>query len=283
MRHWPLRSAKSWGGAVMVLWAAATAAHAALPPDVVASFGGVYAVDCANPVSPRLRVTADALAVEQGNQRLTGQQAQAAYSYFGKSPPPGYLVALLSEVRGKHSLLFVISQDRKGQYATVDGDAEVTRSLGKLAGRTLFRSCDASQNQRATSETAQAAAPPPRSGPVTAESATSPTELLRNRTFKAKYLQALGPKSQERWLARLEGPAPELKTKKVLGTDYTVIATCKPHDCADNNLLLLYSPSLEQLYGKVYELMGGTTWLGAPPPPVVAEIEKLWRAEWRSR
>lgn len=264
-------------------WLALIPARAALPPDVVTSYGGVYAVDCANPASPRLRVTAEALVVEQGNQRLTGQQAQAAYSYFGKSPPPGYLVALLSEVRGKHSLLFVMSRDRKGQFATVDGDAEVTRSLGKLAGHTLFRSCDAARNTRTVGESAQATAPQARSGPVTADAATSPTELLRDRTFKAAYLKALGAKGQERWLARLDGPSPELKTRKVLGTDYTVVATCKPHDCADNNLLLLYSPSLEQLYGKVYELKGGTTWLGAPPPPVAAEIEKLWRAEWRSR
>ena len=267
-----------------VLLGALMSARAALPPDVVAAYGGVYGVDCANPASPRLRVTAETLVVEQGDQRLTGQQAQAAYSYFGNAPPPGYRVALLSEVRGKHSLLFTISQDRNGQFATVDGDKEVIQSLGRLAVRTRFRSCDATRNARAAGESTQtAAASKARSGPLRAEAATSPPELLRDRTFKAAYLKALGAKGQERWLARLDGPAPELKTRRVLGTDYTVVATCKPHDCADNNLLLLYSPALEQVYGKVYELKAGTTWLGAPPPPMVAEIDRLWRAEWRAR
>ena len=258
-------------------------ARAALPPDVVASYGGVYAVNCADPASPRLRVTADALVVEQGNQRLTGQQAQAAYSYFGNSPPSGYQVALLSEVRGKLSLVFTILQDRRGQYATAEGDKEVHQMLGKLAARTKFRRCDAARNGGAPGEPTQPPAAVARSGPVSAEAATRAPELLRDRTFKAVYLKALGAKAQERWLARLDGPAPELKTRKILGTDYTVVATCKPHDCADNNLLLLYSPSLEQLYGKVYELRGGTTWLGAPPPPMAAEVDKLWRAEWRAR
>jgi hypothetical protein len=51
-------------------------------------YGGTYSADCSNPSATRLRVVADALMVEQGNKRLTGNNVQAAYSYFGQSSPP---------------------------------------------------------------------------------------------------------------------------------------------------------------------------------------------------
>ncbi|MDZ4145908.1 MAG: Ivy family c-type lysozyme inhibitor [Burkholderiales bacterium] len=260
----------------------APAARAALPADVVGQFGGIYATDCARPDAPRLRITADALTVEQGGRRLSGGQTQAAYAYFGNSPPPGYQVALLGEAPGKTSLVFIVSHDRTGQFINVEADRQVASLLGASA-TARFRSCDADHNARAAREYGQANAPKSPSGPIAAEAASSPPELLRNAELKALYLKALGPKAKERWLARLEGPAPALKKHKLQSVEYTVASACQPHDCGDNNLVLLYAPAQGQLYGKIYELNGGTTWLGDPPPVVKAEIEKLWRAEWRSR
>ena len=61
-----------------------------LDVDALKQYGGVYSSDCSSATAPRLRVVADALMVEQGTKRLTGRNVQAAYSYFGQSPPPNY-------------------------------------------------------------------------------------------------------------------------------------------------------------------------------------------------
>ena len=59
---------------VRLLLLCALASHAAgwarerLNADTLAQFGGTYSVACGNPSMARLRVTADALMVETGNQ-----------------------------------------------------------------------------------------------------------------------------------------------------------------------------------------------------------------------
>lgn len=269
-------------GWLVALALLAPAARAALPADVVRQFGGSYSTDCARPDAPRLRVTADALTMEQGVQRLSGGQALAAYAYFGNSPPPGYQVALLGEGPGKASVTFIVLHDPAGQYIQVEANQHAKSVLGPSAPA-KFRSCDADLNALAAREYTRAHAPKPPPGPISLEAASRPSELLRNAEFKALYLKTLGPRAKEPWLARLDGPAPELKTHKLQSVEYTVISACKPHDCGDNNLVLLYAPAQGQLFGKLYELDAGTTWLGDPPPVVKTEIEKVWRAEWRSR
>ena len=57
-------------------------------------------------------------------------------------------------------------------------------------------------------------------------------------------------------------------------------AICKPRDCGENNGVLLYDAAGGAVYGKVYQA-GRTTLLGDPPPPLAAELDKLWRQEWR--
>ncbi|MGZ9067364.1 MAG: hypothetical protein ACXW2I_18775 [Burkholderiales bacterium] len=38
----------------------------------------------------------------------------------------------------------------------------------------------------------------------------------------------------------------------------------------------------ERNYGKIYQ-RGKSSLIGAPPPAVAAELERLWKSEWRSR
>jgi hypothetical protein len=133
---------------VRLLLLCALASHAAgwarerLNADTLAQFGGTYSVACGNPSMARLRVTADALMVEMGNQRMTGSDPQAAYSYFGQSPPKDFQVALLSQVRGMSELMFMVFRDRVGNYVELDGAANVRAALGpSLTGR-RYRQCD---------------------------------------------------------------------------------------------------------------------------------------------
>jgi len=46
--------------------------------------------------------------------------------------------------------------------------------------------------------------------------------------------------------------------------------------------VLLYLGEKGILYGTIYE-QGKTTLLGDPPPPIAAELAKLWRKEWRQQ
>jgi hypothetical protein len=105
-------------------------------------------------------------------------------------------------------------------------------------------------------------------------------DLLKDPKFKTVYLGALGPRAKEKWLATMTNSA--LVTKvAVAGDAYQMATPCKPHDCGDNNLLLLYSPA-KGVYGKLYE-KGRTTLLGAPGPVMTAELERLWKKEFRQQ
>ena len=106
--------------------------------------------------------------------------------------------------------------------------------------------------------------------------------LLYNQKAKATYYKALGPLSKEEWLAKLDGPSPQNRRVKVAGADYFLLAACKNHDCENNSTVLLYSQAQDVVYGKVYQ-RGKSSLIGAPPPAVASELERLWKTEFRSR
>jgi inhibitor of lysozyme (Ivy) len=236
-------------------------------------YGGNYSSDCSNSAAPRLRVVADALMVEQGTKRLTGGNVKAAYSYFGQSPPPDYQVVLLSEVRGGSQLMFIVFRDKSGQYITLDGDPKVKAALGKALLERKYRGCDATSKETTTSAAASAVHSKPMVGP---------TELLTDPKFKSAYYKALGPKVKENWLAQLDGPSPPIKKINVAGTEYIFASACKNHDCGDNNTVLLYSAAQGVVYGKIVQQRRATL-IGAPPPAVASELDRLWVAEWRQK
>jgi hypothetical protein len=80
--------------ASVVACCAPLVAHAGLDPDAMREYGGRYAVDCADPSKPRVVVTANTFAVEQGTQRMSGGALQASVSAFGQSPPDGFAGAV---------------------------------------------------------------------------------------------------------------------------------------------------------------------------------------------
>jgi hypothetical protein len=114
-----------------------------------------------------------------------------------------------------------------------------------------------------------------------AETMTTTHDLLKDPKFKAAYLASLGPKAKESWLARMSNSG-LVRTVSVAGEDYQMATPCKPHDCADNNLLLLYSPARGVVYGKLYE-SGRSTPIGQPSPAMNAELDKFWNKEFRQK
>lgn len=270
-----------WGLAAGA-WAVAAAAAQAqgLQPDVLKGFGGRYAVDCAKPDAPRVVVEARQMLVEQGNQRITVGNLDAAFSYFGNNPPPSFRVALFGQVQGRHDLTALVHADGKGQYLQLDGDRTVMSNLGAL-GKAQFRHCNAAANQQALADQkadkdAQAAA----RAPVAPGTAKHPSELIRDPVFKPVYLKALGPLGRTPWLAQMNGPAPDLSRQTIGGVSYTVAAICKPHDCGDNSAVVLYDAAQGRVYGLVNQRNKQQTF-GAPPGAMLAELQAVWRREWR--
>lgn len=205
-----------------------------LDADSLRAYGGTYMSDCSNNASPKVTVFADTLVVLQDNKRLAGTNLQAQYSYFGRSEPPGYLVALVSEVRSEQ-LLAIVYRDKSGQYLTLDGDQKVSANLGKTVLGYKYRLCDSTK----------AAPPPPPPAPSVAtqsgEAISNPWDLLNDPVFKSAYYKALGANVNDPWLAKLDGPATLTRKINVAGHEYVLAVSCKDHDCGDNNGVFLHS------------------------------------------
>lgn len=252
-----------------------------LRPDVLANYGGRYALDCAKHDSPRVVVLERQMRVEQGKQALNVGNLDAAFSFFGNNPPPEFRVALMGRLPGRQEVLAIVNADGRGQYLTFDGDPTVKASLGNDMASARFRHCNEAANRQAVADQqaakqAEAAA----RAPVKPGSATHPSELIRDPLFKPAYLRALGPLAGTPWLAEMHGPAPDLRRQRIGGVDYTVAAYCMPHDCGDNNAVLLYDAAQGRVYGLVHQ-RGKTQSFGAPPGPMLIDLNQIWRREWR--
>ena len=247
--------------------------------DNQAEFGGVYSTDCANPGAPRLRATDRALIVEVGNQRMTGGNVQISASFFGPQElPPGEMrLALLSEVRGGAQLIFVLRRDAGGQSIRLDGEPKVLAALGRGLAAQTFRDCDAARSDRVAAKM-RAEAAQARGERSAARHAARQPDALR---FKSALRQALGPKVNETWLQPMLGlPGPETPSVRIGGRIYQELNACKPHDCGDNNVTVLYEPAAGAVYGKAL-LRAVPSYFGAPPPALAVEIDRRWRAQWR--
>ena len=251
------------------------AALGMLETESIKLYGGTYSTECGNPTAPRVRV-AEKLTIEQGNKRMVGNNLMAAASYLGPEPPPDYQMALLSEVRRDARLIFLISRDKRGLYVELMGeDPKVEAALIAMLGRTQYkaqyRDCDVTDRV-------------PLTKPVQAPSAKPTTiaswDYLHDRPFQALYRKALGPKASISWIAKLDGPSSGTKVVSAAGADYRLLAVCKPHDCGDNNLVILYSTTDKTVFGKIFE-RDRSTLIGNPSPALATELERLWKAEWR--
>lgn len=250
--------------AAAALLALSTPATAQPNHKLMQALGGVYAPDCGNYLLPQLKFLGDTLVVQdQGKALLTGRKVRPAPA--GAYGPAGFVAALTSEVATGEMMDFVFTRDASGLYVTVAGSPRVMQTLPAPLNGTRIRHCDPNRNA------APGAAPSPQ---------LNPWDLLQDAAFKRAYLHALGPLAREPWLAKLSGPAAPVRTVRVAGVDYQLAAVCKPHDCYDHNIVLLWAPGVRGIYGHVVQ-GARVTPIGAPPPPIAAALERLWTAEYR--
>jgi hypothetical protein len=245
---------------------------------------GVLAPDCSNYMLPQLKNLGDSLVVQDGGKAvLTGRNVKHAPKYFGATPPPEFETAFTSEVAGGEALVFVYYRNASGLFVAVEGGPKVMAALPAAFKGTRSRHCDPNRNAvpGAGVPDAQAKADPTKFKGYKLTELTA-AGLLYNEKAKATYYKALGPLSKEPWLAKLDGPSSENMAVKVAGADYVLVSTCKNRDCFDNSVVLLYSGPQDVVYGKVYQ-KGKSTLIGAPPPAVAAELETIWKKQFRSQ
>jgi len=251
-------------------------------------YGGVLAPNCSNYLLPQLKYLGDSLVVQDdGKAVLTGLNVKAAPRYFGVTPPPEFETALTSQVAGGEALVFVFYRNASGLFAAVEGGPKVMAALPAAFKGKRARHCDPNRNAApgATAAAAGAAASAGTGNSAKIFKGYALTELsaaglLYNGRAKEIYYKALGPLVKESWLAKLDGPSSEGQAMKVANDDYVMLYTCKNHDCYDNNVVLLWSGIQNVVYGKVYQ-NGKSTLIGNPSPAVAAELEKLWKKQFR--
>lgn len=269
-------------GAACLAACAVAAAQGVSDADSLRLFAGSYATDCAAAGNgagvPRLRVTNDALTIDQGTQRMTGRGVQAATSHFGAQPLAGFKVALLSQVKGGPELRFHVYADKAGMYVMLDGDATVKAALGDALTKPKYRRCDPPSPAEAAAFAPPAPARPP-IGTIKAGTVPDLATLTEDPSFKRAYLHALGQRVVERWLTSFDGPAEPPHLQTVLGTRYVVAAFCKAHDCTENNAVVIYAVEKQQLFG-LLQKRGRKTLLGAPAADMAAELERIWAKEY---
>ncbi|MDP1693361.1 MAG: Ivy family c-type lysozyme inhibitor [Burkholderiaceae bacterium] len=257
--------------ACLSLAAAAAAATARLDDAALTAYGGEFAVDCADPRQPRLRVTAEALIVEHGGGRSTAAPVQAMPGFYGSHPPPGYLVALSAPLSQRGELLLVLFRDARGRYLRIDGDEKVRAALGRRFADAPYRDCEAASAAR----DGRAWAAEQRD--VAAAQAASP---LRDARFRAAFERALGARAGEPWIQVMVGQTTTPEMATLAGARYALYSVCKPHDCGDHQLLLLFSSERGEAFGRLRENGRSPRWLGNPPAALQPEIDRLFRQQW---
>lgn len=243
-------------------------AHAKLDPATEGRYGGVYSNACADAGALRVRFFGDFMAVERAGKAVNANRVRASNVPGSGSASPDFKAMIRGEVAGGDGLVFALHHNAEGLFAVIQGGEKSLAALGPGVQGQRLRHCDPNRN--------------PLPGAAPAASPGSPPDLLKDARFRATWTKAIGPLSRERWIARLDGPAPALRKATVAGTPYTVGASCKPHDCGDNNLVLLHDEAGGGVLGLVHQA-GRETLLGAPSPEMAQELRKLWRQEWRQQ
>lgn len=100
-------------------------------------------------------------------------------------------------------------------------------------------------------------------------------DLMKQDAYAAAWKGMLAGETVPEWVESygktLDGPAMPALTVAVSDESYKLGFTCKPNDCGDNQLFVLFAPGAKQAWGL---LITGDKhrWLGSPDPTIRAAI-----------
>ncbi len=81
-----------------------------------------------------------------------------------------------------------------------------------------------------------------------------PWVIEKHKELKELYLKSIGELKNLYWIRNLDVVAPENKSLTIDDKKYVFITFCKPHDCGDNNVVLLFDPEKKEFFG--YYILG---------------------------
>ncbi|MEO7245793.1 MAG: Ivy family c-type lysozyme inhibitor [Rubrivivax sp.] len=255
-------------GTAALVALAATPALAALDPVTDRQVGGVLSNACGDRSQVMIRLYDDTLDVERAGVAVKASKLRASRSAPSGAPVVPDFAASVQGQAKSGPVNLTITHGAKGLFARIDGSEAALAPLGPGVVGQVLRHCDPNRNRLA-------------GAPIPLEEQTIGA-LLKRPGFPAAYRAALGPLAREPWIASASGPSPNLRQVDVGGQRYWLAAVCKPHDCADHNLVLLWDEPGARVQGLVHQKARDTQ-IGDPPPAVAAELKTLWAKEWQQR
>ena len=127
--------------ALTVLVSVPAHAQARLDAATEKALAGTYSSDCGSATATKLRVTADALIVEDGTRQMQATSPKSLVSFYAGNPPPGFVTALLAEVKPGLGLTFEVFRTPTGHDITLGGHPTVLTNLGKLVTAQTYHRC----------------------------------------------------------------------------------------------------------------------------------------------
>ena len=113
-----------------------------------------------------------------------------------------------------------------------------------------------------------------------------PWETLKVGEFRKAYSEIIGSKSREEWISSLTGTGNQNRMLHVFKAHFILIASCKPHFCDENQVLILYNPVSKKCFA-IYAEDGRFDYLGTPDENIknllkillVEEYKEIYKAQ----
>lgn len=272
MRHLPL-IATSMALAAVIGGARPASAQYIHMKDFPKIFG-TYAAegDCAR--FPRVIVDASGIKIVTEAGAATFQHTDVTLGYNGQED---HSTTVFTQGPGEG----LVIQFENGELSTLGGDrmsaAEQAVAAVADVNKSPMRRCGA---RAALAPPPPAAAAPPRMRATAAVTVAALANVgaMTDPGFKAAYLRALGPLRREVWLTDMDGPGDQHVATLADGS-FLQVSTCKDRDCGDNAMLVLYRPRPRTLWG-IVSVHRRKTLIGNPPPAIVLQLQRLFKAAW---
>ena len=101
-------------------------------------------------------------------------------------------------------------------------------------------------------------------------------DLMEQSAYSAAWKGMLAGERAPLWVKKfgetLNATSAPSKSVVVGGEPYTLGWICKPHDCGDNQVYVLFAPGARQAWGLLISAGDKRSWLGRPDPAIQAAI-----------
>lgn len=88
-------------------------------------------------------------------------------------------------------------------------------------------------------------------------------QWYKDKQFYNSYKTILTGMKVDNWVYSLKGPSGKSKIVNIENKKWNLIASCKAHDCANNNISILYNEKTKEIFALINS--SNTIFVGNPP------------------